>query len=228
MTRRCCSPRKAAARRSVTVFWPPSARRHGSGSGVRVSSVLEKRKTGHEAVRLLYVAATRARARLHLIGHARRYADESVRPRAGLCWSCCGPGSGKRSAGDLPAVLTPRARHGCRRPVCGVPLKRLPLAYAPPPFDTQPEILQSEPAISGRRPAPACGHGGPRGPSADRGRATEWLVPPRLAYLGVVPGELDEAVGKVVDAVSRTLASERGRWISRLTPRRETNTRSPA
>ncbi|MCE2896756.1 MAG: UvrD-helicase domain-containing protein [Betaproteobacteria bacterium] len=43
----------------------------------------DKARAAHEMGRLLYVAATRARERLHLIGHARRHADGTVHPRAG-------------------------------------------------------------------------------------------------------------------------------------------------
>ena len=43
----------------------------------------ERRRAAHEAGRLLYVAATRARRRLHLLGHVRLADDGTARPRGG-------------------------------------------------------------------------------------------------------------------------------------------------
>ncbi|HXF65401.1 MAG TPA: UvrD-helicase domain-containing protein, partial [Burkholderiales bacterium] len=46
-------------------------------------AALEAAKEAHESARLLYVAATRARSRLHLVGHVESIQDRAVKPRAG-------------------------------------------------------------------------------------------------------------------------------------------------
>ena len=56
---------------------------------------LDKEKESHEDGRLLYVAATRARTRLHLLGSVQAKADDGgrqpARPASGSCSSSSGP-----------------------------------------------------------------------------------------------------------------------------------------
>ncbi len=172
---------------------------------------LEKKKSLHESGRLLYVAATRAVRRLHLIGHARRSADGALRPEGGSLLERLWPGlseeerqrferAGEQAAGTVP----PR----------GVPLRRLPLTWTAPSLpapeaagDARPSYLWVGDQL---RHVGTVVHAALEQIAAGR---TPGPYRSALANLGVVPAELDEAERRVEEAVRRTLASERGRWI---------------
>jgi len=179
---------------------------------------LEKQKSVHETARLLYVAATRARERLHLIGHARRYASGDVRPESGSLLEQLWAGLRQEERERFAAAAgetTPAAGEPS-----GAPLRRLPLTWRPPSIPAAPGLSAPQAAPAGRPRYLWVGdqlrHVGTvvhatlqrlaRGEGAGSYRSA-------LANLGVVPNELDEAAARVEEAVNRTLASERGRWI---------------
>ncbi|MFB3775974.1 MAG: UvrD-helicase domain-containing protein [Bryobacteraceae bacterium] len=198
-------------------------------------NVLERLKERHEDARLLYVACTRARNRLHLLGHARKYAGEDVRPECGSLLELLWPGlreEERRRFGERYEVEEPA--DSPEPPATGVPLRRLPLSW------TAPQLPESVPLRAPRRTRaerPSYEWAG------DRLRHVGTVVhaalqriaqtgmdgydPARhmrsyrcaLANLGVVPAELDGAVRAVEQALTRALASPRGRWI--LAPRAE-------
>lgn len=197
----------------------------------------EKEKGEHEIARLLYVAATRARERLHLIGHA---------------------GVAEGDDGDGPVVRQPAAGSFLARlwPVAE-DVYREALDQAPPATAADDEaLLPIRPlrrlAVDWQAPPP------PEGPSLDRplavpeGEPIEFLWAGetarlvgtvvhrqlhrlavegveeatvddirsrRAAYraaltdLGIAPGELEEAVERVTGALTGAIADPRGRWI---------------
>ncbi|MCL2344424.1 MAG: UvrD-helicase domain-containing protein [Desulfobulbus sp.] len=197
---------------------------------------LENERAGHETERLLYVAATRAVRRLHLIGVA--VADE--RKEEGLK---------PPPAGSLLKLLWP----GVAQPVFAAALaERAPAEAAVVPLDSAtfaPPLLRlAAPDIPSELRAPplAAGSGGPprefdaaataTTPEAALGtlvhRALEliardgltaWpvsrmeaLTPAWQRWLqaqGLAPATAQTAAAEAVAAVCRTLASPTGRWL---------------
>ena len=195
---------------------------------------LEAVKDEHEAARLLYVAATRAKSRLHLIGHAKRNAGNELRPQ---------PRSLLKRLWDVVAPEFERAAAAC--------------AAAAPAADAAAPPAAIRRVVSGwRPPAPPGGLAWgaraltPRGENphddvefswasetakrvgsvvhrflqsiADEGLA-KWDAPRLVAMrevftrhlrrLGVPEAEMEGAVARVHDALAACLAEERGRWV---------------
>jgi ATP-dependent exoDNAse (exonuclease V) beta subunit len=187
---------------------------------------LEQQKQDHEAVRLLYVAMTRARTRLHLLGHARQYAGGEVRPERGSLLGLLWPGLREEDRERFRALFsTPPAEQASVNQTTGVPLRRLPLCWKPPRLP-EPAVFRAMPATSTPKPSyewvgdqlrhvGTVVHAALDRIAKQQGRDREGADSYRLALanLGVVPAELDEAVRRVEQALARTLASERGRWI---------------
>jgi ATP-dependent helicase/nuclease subunit A len=187
---------------------------------------LEREKQRHEDVRLLYVAMTRAREQLHLLGHVRQYADGDVRPEGNSLLALLWPGLREEDRERFRAVFTPRpAEAASAEQANGIPLRRLPLSWRPPPLP-EPVVVRSAPAV--RPPKPSyewvgdqLRHIGTVVHAAldriarlqNRNREGAFAYRFALANLGVIPAELDDAVRSVEGAVARTLASEKGRWI---------------
>jgi ATP-dependent exoDNAse (exonuclease V) beta subunit len=196
--------------------------------------VLDRQKSAHESVRLLYVASTRARRHLHLLGHAVQDAGGDVHPESGSLLACLWPGLPDQERQlflDAHAGSPPAAEQAAASP--GVPLKRLPRAWCMPPLPApaawQGAALDIAP---GDRPSylwvgdtlrhvgtvvhevlqRIAAEGLDRFDRAVvRSRRAAWRS--ALANLGVAPAELDTAARRLEEAVLGTLASERGRWI---------------
>jgi ATP-dependent exoDNAse (exonuclease V) beta subunit len=196
---------------------------------------LERVKLLQERRRLLYVAATRAERWLHLFGSAQvKETDGSLalrRPPSnsalGLLWSAVSDAFEERLAAlgapeGEPA--TDRERHP--------PLERLPLAWLAPPLPAAPQIATrsvpraaAEPAVEFDWASEAARHvgtvvhrelqhaarHGTRPDVADPQRQRRWRL--ELAELGVPEPLRPAAVERVAEAVARTLAHERGRWL---------------
>lgn len=190
-------------------------------------------KHEHEAARLLYVGATRAKARLHLVGHAKPNAKGDPRPH---------PRSLLRRLWEVVAPEFERA-------------EREVAAAAPPEADTEPAAIRR--AVSGWRPPAAPGGLAWRAPAAlpragdphehvefswasetakhvgtvvhrylqavaDEGTAG-WdgarvaslreVFARDLARLGVPDTEMKGAVARAHDALAACLADERGHWV---------------
>jgi ATP-dependent exoDNAse (exonuclease V) beta subunit len=184
--------------------------------------VLEQQKNVHESVRLLYVAATRARTRLHLIGHAMRSAKGEVRPQGGSLldrlWSGLRDEERQRFRDRFESAGVEAEAAAL---AAGVPLRRLPLTWtAPPPpapvaFDAAEEVRTAKPSYlwvgDQLRHVGTVVHAALERIASGRPEAGSYRS--ALANLGAVPSELEEAARRVEEAVSRTLASQRGRWI---------------
>jgi ATP-dependent exoDNAse (exonuclease V) beta subunit len=196
---------------------------------------LEREKLLQERRRLLYVAATRAVRWLHLFGSVQvKDADEApalVRPRAnsalGLLWTAVSSAFEER----LAALGAPEGEPEPDRER-GPPLERLPLSWNAPPPPPAPAIAAralpraaSEPAVRFDWASEAARHvgtvvhrelqhavrTGSRPDAADAHRQHRWRL--ELAELGVPEALRAAAVERVTDAVARTLADGRGRWL---------------
>jgi ATP-dependent exoDNAse (exonuclease V) beta subunit len=188
---------------------------------------LERRRRRHEALRLFYVAATRAKQRLHLLGHLDM---ESKRPRPGslleLAWPALEPDF-QRAVQSAPRLVGPTLTESPR-------LRRLVPDWCPP---------EAPALVAGRRPAEVeesipfdSAHDTLRHVgtlvhawlerisregldcwTAERVRRTVPAIRAALESLPTVPAEVPGAIELVQEALIRTLADERGRWI--LAPR---------
>lgn len=221
----------------VGLLLAPIAARDGSDQDpiYRLIGRLEQQKQDFEATRLLYVAATRARHRLHLFGHARENSRGERQPAANSLlaklWPACGV--------DFCAQLQPTTE---QREMLLQPLKlgRLPLRWQLPRLEAvsilavhssdkvipeqeeaRPQMLFSGWEEQTSRQVGTLVHGllerlALQGADWWRALAEEEqlrLLQQQLGALGVPRAEQPEAGRKVLRAIEKTLASERGRWI---------------
>ncbi len=199
---------------------------------------IERKKEEHEAARLLYVAATRARRRLHLLGHVpvREQDGKAVPgdPESGSLlarlWPVVAPEFAARwTEGSGPVVAEEAQARGETR------LRRLRSGWMPPPAPAavawQPEL--PEEAEAGAAPVSFDWAGETRRhvgtvvhrllrriaeEGVDRwdGAAVAQARPvtqAALGSLGVPPAEIAGAAAEVERALAASLADPRGRWI---------------
>lgn len=225
---------------------PIAPARNKADALYRFVATLEQRRTDNETLRLLYVAATRAKSRLHLLGHAAATEDDghlmvNGPDKASLLWRLWPVVRGKFEV----------AAHAALRP---------------PPFESPAASVAGEEIPAGHRlprnwvaPSPPCvAWHGATVPAPDKQDAVEflWAGPTArhvgtvvhrylmritgegldgwnaarvaqlgphyraaLMSLGVPRDELAEATARVADALRATLDDPRGRWL--LGPREE-------
>lgn len=188
-----------------------------------------------ETLRLLYVAATRARQRLHLFGHAKRNQEGTLSPAAGSLFRAAWPAL----AEFAEAGAITQGEESATKSACGVLLRRLPLDWHMPQFAAPLAI-----AIPAPRRASDAGHhvgrGAIPGLRAETGRIVgtvvhQWLerfardgvenwTEDRLTALrpelqdamlnhGIARGRAKQPVERVLAALGNALRSQRGRWI---------------
>ena len=212
---------------------------------------LDAERDRHEAVRLLYVAVTRARERVHLLGDVRRNAasGEAKDPPGNTLLAPLWPVVGEAFREAAAAAASP---HGGgdpeARPLPPAELGRLASdwALAKPP----PGVVWRAPVAEARaqddiefswvgetaRQVGSVTHRWLQRMAEDalagwddarvaRLRAT---VRDNLATRGVRESELDGAVERVLLALGRALADERGRWLLGPHPRAATEHRVSA
>jgi ATP-dependent helicase/nuclease subunit A len=212
---------------------------HATGAGADQTyeylKLVEKRKSELEAGRLLYVAATRARSELHLLGHcdldmkngASALKAPSSTSLLRRMWAIAEPAFQNRlplsnAAHDevAPGARTPQA---IQRLVSDW---RLPAPPASPSVPARPEE-RTPAAVSFRWAGDTLRHIGTvvhqllRRIAEDG--ASEWsrkrieacapLCRSALISLGVPAAELSQAVEQVGRALTGVLEDERGRWI---------------
>ena len=199
-------------------------------------------KGRHEDGRVLYVAATRAIDRLHLLGNATLSTKNGVRelappsPAALLShlWSVVRPAF--ESAAVDVADGAEREAVGAAASPAPVLLKRLPLDWRLPamparaawdPREAIAEAAESLPRVEFawvrevtrhvgtvvHRVLQRIGRDGPDDWGTDRIGELRPLIAARLAQAGVPPAQLDAAGARAEQALARTLSDERGRWI---------------
>jgi ATP-dependent exoDNAse (exonuclease V) beta subunit len=194
--------------------------------------ILERRRVARERARLLYVAVTRAKRELHLLGNAtakerdgRLVLDE---PRRGsmlrMLW-----GALETTFWDTePSAQVPAGY----KPAPPQKLRRLPLEWRPPRtqlvtpgaaadvvdiederpvFDWVSQVSRHVGTLVHRELDRLCRPDGPPAPAA-LGPARPRLMA-ELAELGVPPDRCEAACERVISAMERTLADERGRWL---------------
>jgi ATP-dependent exoDNAse (exonuclease V) beta subunit len=182
-----------------------------------------------EAGRLFYVAATRAEARLHLLGCVKVTEDGVVklpsrRSLLGLAWPALG------DSVKLPAAVAEEPE--ARQSLPAGELRRLPSDFVMPEVPMAVEWRAGEegreeegpPFDWAKEPVRLAGivvHGwlqriaedGLRGWDAKRVDALRGRLLADLERRGVAPSELERAAGLVISALKNTIADERGRWL---------------
>ncbi|GIK34055.1 MAG: hypothetical protein AMXMBFR45_19570 [Gammaproteobacteria bacterium] len=196
---------------------------------------LEARRRALELDRLLYVACTRARRRLHLVGQLAAHEDggEVRQPRAGSLLARLWPAVAASANAEVAETGREARAKAAEAQVPQPIIRRLPAdwqAPAPPaplPLSTAgPEPAMAEPVVY-----EWAGHLAMHVGTvvhrwlqviAEEGLASctpEWLrgrqplVRRMLSDLGVPSLELDAATSRVSEALERTLSDPRGRWL---------------
>lgn len=194
---------------------------------------LDAAKARNEDARLLYVAATRARRRLHLIGRAERK-DATARPAPNSLLACLWP----VVEGDYAAAyaaLAPRAETpALPRNLPAMPLRRLPIDWrAPQPLHAVASAAvavaadDDEAAIEFSWASETARHVGTvvhaylqrfaeEGlPDWSVGRLAqrERAIARDLRARGVPQADLDDAGERVLQALGNVLGDPRARWL---------------
>jgi ATP-dependent helicase/nuclease subunit A len=200
---------------------------------------VEKRKQEFETGRLLYVAATRAKQELHLFGATRLENRGGLlaarEPEASSLLRRLWPVVASQFA-ELAAhaeVPQPKPDEAVERPVPPIVLRRLPAAWQLP---APPAAVQTAKVAAAAEAAAAVSfawvgdtlrhvgtvahallhrialEGLEQWPAAAVEARTE-AIRSALLTLGVPAPDMDGAAAQVKEAVQRTLADERGRWI---------------
>jgi len=193
---------------------------------------IERQKDKWERARQLYVAATRAKKRLHLMGHARL--DRTGEPK---------PASDSMLADLWPALSIEEVdrfrRNTAIAPVAAQPpesvLRRLPdswhLPHLPTPVEWQsaaaPYAEPHEPTFEwvgeSLRHAGTVVHAFlQRMPNVDAEPPDAAVIRRSLTHAGVSPLDLEATAQRVRQALARIRTSRRGRWI--LEPHEDSHT----
>lgn len=190
-------------------------------------------RAANEQVRLLYVAATRARRSLHLFAAPAARADGMIVPRArtllASLWQALGDDFQASSAVESSNGNAPASSADSRG---GAPLRRLAADWAPPQLPVSAPLARLPLARRSLEPpefswvGETARHIGTVVHAALQALAQAAELPARAALEsqlpayreqlrrhGVPPAELDRAAALVVAALTRTVADEKGRWV---------------
>ena len=216
----------------------PIARSGGSADALYTYlNAIDKAKGRHEDARLLYVAATRARKRLHLLGHVECSEKEGVRPPPdnsllARLWPVVAPAFEELATGAAKPGVNEGGAAESR-----APLKRFVPGWrppAPPPAvaaDTGEAAEAEEPAeaveyvwagdiarpvgILVHRLLETIAREGVERYDAEAILAWKAGINAALMREGLSGEQLEQAVQRTLDAVSGALNDERGRWLLR-------------
>jgi ATP-dependent helicase/nuclease subunit A len=194
---------------------------------------IDAQRSEHEDGRVLYVAATRAKAELHLLGHAKVDAKGVVKPAAGSLlermWTAVHADFEAAAATAPPAPESEAEVERVPRAIerLTVAWKRpAPTATAPLPSDRGVTEREAE-RVSFRWVGDTLRHigtvthdmlrrvaeDGAAGWDAARIAGSRVSVRSALLELGVPSRDLPAAVDTVAQAVERTLSDDRGKWL---------------
>ncbi|MGK0673967.1 MAG: UvrD-helicase domain-containing protein [Halothiobacillaceae bacterium] len=200
---------------------------------------IQDARASYEDGRLLYVAATRAIRRLHLLAEVPLDKDGAWRPPARSLLARLWPGIEARVEPPAPVVAEPALASSAHLPPCPA-LRRLPLDWCPPAPPLGIPVGPPTAHALSRRAVWQEGKGGGwyegdetlrhvgvlahrlleriaregvEGWSVGRLHRAESALRRGLRELGVAERMLDEAMARVVRAVEGSLADPRGRWI---------------
>lgn len=192
--------------------------------------LLERRRVQRERARLLYVAVTRAKRELHLLGNVTaKLRDGEVvidEPRQGsmlrMLWSAVA--SVFEETAPSSALQATYQRSPPQK------LRRLPMQWKPPRlqvidqptvadvvtdqrpvFDWVSQVSRHVGTLVHRELDRLCRPGARPSPDALRSAPARLIA--ELAELGVPPERCAAACDRVIAAMERTLADERGRWL---------------
>lgn len=227
------------AGRSAVILAPPPAAGGEEDSLYRYLQEFERSKRSAEVDRLLYVACTRARRRLHLIGRLDARLDDQSgaltlhRPKAGALLAHLWNALREEAESALPRLAPPTA--GVDADVIWVQplIHRLPAQWVMPP---SPPPVQAAAVSVTQEAAPALVYEwASRWAMLAGSVAHRWLqiiaeqglehydaatlerLRPlwqrQLSALGAQGDELEQATARVMQALQSTLADPRGRWI---------------
>jgi ATP-dependent exoDNAse (exonuclease V) beta subunit len=177
---------------------------------------VEQSKTRNETARLLYVAATRARRELHLLGHAAPPRKPAGATLLSHLWTAV-----KREFERRAELLAPVAESEAAAVIPPAPIRRLSAEWslpAPPP--SAPVAPMAEEAAIERPPTfewvgDTLRHVGTvvHRLLAERVQPRRPAIETALRTLGVPAAELAEAAARVERAFRATLEDPRGLWI---------------
>ncbi len=190
---------------------------------------LNKHKDDLETVRLLYVAATRAKRRLHLLGHISFNQEGQPRkPEAGSLLKCLWP----VVEHHFQELSEAADKSTLQQPGTPARLQRLPANWQPQPLTTQVDTIpmpvqEDSPAINFDWAGDNARHIGTlvhryleriakEGLPRWNEERLQKLAPAlrcALANLGVDADALDNAVARTTHALTNTLEDETGCWI---------------
>jgi ATP-dependent exoDNAse (exonuclease V) beta subunit len=201
---------------------------------------LDAERAGHEASRLLYVAATRAKRRLHLLGAAKLEGEGEVRkPNSGSLLAKLWPVVQAKFR-EAAASVEPREEEEAEeRQLPNQDLVRLASGWRSPEppaaahWQAPMEETRIQEEIEFSWVGETARHVGTvvhrwlqliaeqelKGWTAERVESLRANFGKELEDCGVQAAEISEAVARVSDALKKTLADERGRWL--LGPHRE-------
>jgi ATP-dependent helicase/nuclease subunit A len=213
------------------VFAPIKAAGADADPMYRWIELQERERSARERGRLLYVAATRAKRVLHLLGNVRvKETDEGTvlqEPRNGSMLRLLWPEV--KSSFESVVQTKPQQDLFATAPTPHLRVRRLPLHWQPPAADDSVtakavNVSDLEAQVEFDWVSQTARHIGTlvhreldRLVRAGAGRSA--VSPNRarlcaeLAELGVPPDRCDAAVDRVIAAIAQTLADERGRWL---------------
>jgi ATP-dependent exoDNAse (exonuclease V) beta subunit len=217
------------------VFAPVKAQGADADPIYRWIELLEKERTERERGRLLYVAATRAKRDLHLIGTVdlKETMDGAAvqPPRSGSMLSMLWH---EVSAMFESAAVEAAGKPSYATEVAPLKLRRLPLGWTLPEADAAVrsrevsivDLSTDQPEFdwvteTSRHVGTLVHRELDRMTRANLANTSTATSPPpsrarllaELAELGVPPDRCDAAADRVGEAISQTLADERGRWL---------------
>jgi ATP-dependent exoDNAse (exonuclease V) beta subunit len=199
----------------------------------RYLASLDSERGRHEDGRLLYVAATRAKSRLHLVGHC-EIRDDEARPRAPSLLSHLWPVVGVEFERALAETAFHDAVEHAPRVAPATAIFRLPAAWSPPSprrgsiktsvwgearglleeveFSWASETAKHIGSVVHRWLQTIAEEGVEHWPVA-RLASFQAVLTHDLRVLGVPETELARALTRVIDALGSALDDQRARWV---------------
>ena len=186
---------------------------------------IEKRKSRLERVRQLYVAATRAKKRLHLLGSAKPDKEGAPRPDKRSMLFDLWPGLTEEERGRFRPRAS-QAQSAAAATATPAVLRRLPDGWTLPDLPRPADWEGAGPSpVEWRDPTyewvgDSLRHAGTvvhallqRVPGGDLQVPELPVLRKALAHAGVTPAELEDTARRVQQALQRMKTSPRGRWI---------------
>jgi ATP-dependent helicase/nuclease subunit A len=205
----------------------------GGSVGVYLKRLMARRRA-NEQTRLLYVAATRAKRTLYLSAAPKAKNDGSIQPKGGTLlaslWPALGPSF---KTGDAQGVVVADLSEEASVPTPRIPLQRLPPDWSAPALEAAAPELPRLPIGHQSLEPPEFSWVGETSrhigtvvhaalesfanttalPSRARIEADRDLYRHQLLRHGVPERDLARATDVVVEALTRTVEDQRGRWI---------------